>query len=151
MQMIEYFGCSQLEQQHWLEKIKQSDWEAGQLLYKLLDENKLKDFVGKDPKVWMLTDGDELISFCTYSEWDDVQPTVLTPWIGFVYTFPQYRGHRYVGELIRHAEALAKADGVSCVHISTGHTGLYEKYGYEFFQMMKNIHGEDSRIYVKHL
>lgn len=69
----------------------------------------------------------------------------------FVYTFPKYRGHRYVGRLIEYAETLAKADGKDSVYISTNHNGLYEKYGYEFYQMMKDIGGEDSRVYIKRL
>lgn len=35
------------------------------------------------------------------------------------------------------------------VYISTGATGLYEKYGYSFCQMMKDMHGEDSRVYTR--
>lgn len=35
------------------------------------------------------------------------------------------------------------------IYISTNHIGLYEKYGYEFFQMMKDVGGEDSRVYRK--
>ena len=52
----------------------------------------------------MLTDGDELISFCTYAEKDDIQPTEFTPWMGFVYTFPEHRGHHYVGLLMEEVE-----------------------------------------------
>lgn len=47
--------------------------------------------MGEKSRVMLLVDGDDLISFCTYAEKDDIQPTELTPWIGFVYTFPQYR------------------------------------------------------------
>ena len=99
----------------------------------------------------MLTEGDELISFCTLAEKDDIQPTELTPWIGFVYTFPQHRGHRYSGGLLSHAEEKARVQGADRVHISTNHNGLYEKFGYEFFCMMKDIDGEDSRVYIKEL
>ena len=91
MQVIDYFNCDRPE--YWLSQIKKSDWGAGQYLYKLLSENKLKNVVGEKSKVLMLTNGDELISFCTYAEKDDIQPTELTPWVGFVYTFPAYRGH----------------------------------------------------------
>ena len=35
------------------------------------------------------------------------------------------------------------------MYISTNHIGLYEKYGYEFFQMMKDVGWEDSRVYRK--
>lgn len=149
MQIIEYFSCDRPE--HWLCQIGKSDWEAGKYLYELLKENKLKSLVGEKAKVLMLTDGNQLISFCTYSEKDDIQPTELTPWMGFVYTFPEYRGHRYMGTLFQEIKKLAKADNVQDVYISTGHTGLYEKYGCEFYRMMQDMHGEPSRVYRKHV
>ena len=80
---------------------------------------------------------------------DDIQPTDLTPWMGFVYTFPAYRGHRYVGLLIDEIERIAIKDGVSEVYISTNHIGLYEKYVCEFKAEMKDMKGELSRVYVK--
>ena len=42
---------------------------------------------------------------------------------------------------------LAKNDGHKHIYISTGETGLYEKYGYHFWKIMKDVHGEDSRVY----
>lgn len=149
MNIIEYYSTDNKE--YWLSKIKESDWGAGQFLYELLKNQKLKEYVGENTKVLMLIDGENLISFCTFAEKDDIQPTELTPWIGWVYTFPQYRGHRYVGKLLSYAEALAKTDGINSIYISTNHDGLYEKYGYEFFEMMKDIHGEDSRVYIRYL
>lgn len=149
MNIIEYFSTDNKE--YWLSKIKESDWGAGQFLYELLKKQKLKEYVGENTKVLMLVDGENLISFCTFAEKDDIQPTELTPWIGWVYTFPHYRGQRYVGKLLRYAEELAKTDGIHSIYISTNHNGLYEKYGYEFFKMMKDMHGEDSRVYVRYL
>ena len=54
----------------------------------------------------------------------------LTPWIGFVFTEPVYRGHRYAGQLLTHAEKCAHKLGYSKIYICTDHVGLYEKYGY---------------------
>lgn len=149
MQIIEYFNSGR--QKHWLSRIGKSDWTAGQYLYHLLSENKLGDIAGANPKVLLLTNGDELISFCTYSEKDDIQPTELTPWIGFVYTFPEYRGHHYIGQLFGEIEKLARAENRNDIFISTDHTGLYEKYGFEFYQMMNNVRGEPARVYRKHI
>lgn len=149
MEILEYFTCGR--QEHWLNQIGRSDWGAGKYLYELLSSGKLKDTVGEKSKVLMLTDGDELISFCTYAEKDDIQPTGLTPWMGFVYTFPKYRGHRYVGKLFEEIEKLAQSEHVQDVYISTNHTGLYEKYGCDFYQMMNDIEGELSRVYKKHI
>lgn len=149
MQVIEYFSCDRPE--YWLRQIEKSDWAAGKYLHELLSKKILSDIVGEHPKVLMLTDGDDLISFCTYSEKDDIQPTPLTPWMGFVYTFPQYRGHRYVGKLFQEIEKIAKAENVHDIFISTNHMGLYEKYGCEFYQIMNDVDGEPSRVYRKHI
>lgn len=149
MQVIDYFASDRPE--FWLEKIKKSDWGGGQFLYELLKENKLKNAVGEKARVLMLTEGEKLISFCTYAEKDDIQPTALTPWIGFVYTFPEYRGHRYVGKLFLEIERLARAEKVHDIYISTNHDGLYEKYGCEFYQIMTDMHGEPSRVYRMHV
>lgn len=149
MQIIDYFNCDR--QEYWLYQIKKSDWGAGQYLYQLLNENRLKQLVGENVKVLMLTEGDELVSFCTYSEKDDIQPTELTPWIGFVYTFPEYRGNRYMGKLFLEIEKIAKMEKVHDIFISTNHVGLYEKYGCEFYQIMNDVNGEPSRVYRKHI
>ncbi len=48
---------------------------------------------------------------------------------------------------------LARAEGFPFVYISTDHTGLYEKYGCAFWKTMRNLQGDDCRIYrmeVKH-
>ena len=149
MKIIEYFSTDNRE--YWLSKIKESDWGAGQYLHELLKNQKLKQLVGENTRVFLLTDRENLVSFCTFAEKDDIQPTDLTPWIGWVYTFPQYRGNRYSGKLLSYIETLAEEEGNKKIYISTNHNGLYEKYGYEFFKVMKDINGEDSRVYVRHL
>ena len=139
------------DKNYWTLQIANSDWGAGQYLAYLLKENKLFDLIGKQSKVLMLTDCKKLVSFCTLAEFDDVQPTELTPWIGFIYTFPAYRGKRLAGKLLEKAEEFARLNGATYTHISTNHVGLYEKYGYKFFATMKDIEGEDTRVYRKKL
>ena len=99
----------------------------------------------------MLVEGDELVAFCTFAPYDDIQPTELSPWIGFIYTFPEYREHHYAGMLLDYAESIATVMGKEYIYISTGHTGLYEKYGYEFYRIEKDIEGKNSRVYRKAL
>lgn len=147
MRVINYFDSD--KQSHWLSEIKRSDWGAAGFLHELLSKEAFFDIAGKNSIVLLLTDGDELISFCTYAEKDDIQPTELTPWMGFVYTFPEHRGHHYVGLLMEEIERLAIKDGVPEVYISTNHIGLYEKYGCEFKTEMNDMNGEPSRVYVK--
>ena len=135
------------EQSRWLNEIQKSDWGAGQYLYELLRDHRLKELCGESTKVLMLADGEQLVSFCTYAEQDDIRESSLTPWVGFVYTFPAFRGNRYMGKLLDYAEVLARGEGHRYIHISTGETGLYEKYGYSFWKTMKDVNGEDSRVY----
>ena len=90
MKIIEYYATDKKE--HWLNEIKRSDWKAGQFLYELLRDNRLKELCGENAKVLLLTDGDAMVSFCTYAEQDDIREPSLTPWVGFVYTFPEFRG-----------------------------------------------------------
>ena len=147
MKIIEYFTTENKE--HWLKEIKKCDWEAGQYLHQLLSENSLKQKLGGTALVPMLVDEDRLVSFCTFAPKDDIQPTDLFPWIGFLYTFPEYRGNKYAGMLLDYAESIATVMEREYIYISTNHDGLYEKYGFEFYKTEKDINGEDSRIYRK--
>jgi inorganic pyrophosphatase len=146
MEIIDYFTSDQKE--YWLAEIKKSDWGAGQYLHELLRDGKMKELCGESTKVLLLIEGTSLLAFCTYAEQDDVREPSLTPWAGFVYTFPQYRGKRRVGKLLEYVYMLAKRDGLKHIYISTGETGLYEKYGYRFWKMMKAVGGEESRVYI---
>ena len=147
MKVISYFDSN--DQVRWLEEMRKSQWGAGDFLCKMLTEGTFFDTVGEGSKVLLLTDGKELISFCTYARMDDIQPTELTPWMGFVFTFPEHRGHRYVGLLFEEIERLAKEEHVTAVYISTVHDGLYEKYGCEYVNRLIDIEGNPSRVYVK--
>lgn len=149
MQVIEYFATE--NQEYWLSKIKESDWVAGQFLHSLLKDNKFHEYTDKNARVLMLVDENSLVSFCTLSDVDDIDATDLKPWIGFVYTFPQYRGNRYVGELFSYAGDLAKKDGFRQIYVSTDQEGIYEKYMFEFLEVMKDKRGGDSMVYVRHL
>jgi len=38
---------------------------------------------------------------------------------------------------------------VQRVYLATDHIGLYEKYGFEYFENRVSVYGEDSRVYVR--
>ena len=147
MKVIDFFESENRE--HWLNELGRSDWRAAAFLCRLLKEGGFFEAVGEKSTVLLLTEGDELISFCTFAEKDDIQPTALTPWIGFVFTFPQHRGKRCARLLFDEIERRSKKEGIPRVYLSTNHTGLYEKYGFEFLTVMKDLDGEPSRVYVK--
>ena len=145
MEILSYYETKKPE--WWLKKIGESDWTGGQYLYQLLRENRFRELTGETSRLLLLTDGSRLASFCTYAERDDTPDLDLTPWMGFVYTYPEFRGRRLLAKLISRVKELARADGNDAVYISTDHVGLYEKYGAEYLMPAKDVRGGDTRIY----
>ena len=145
MEILSYYDT--VNPERWLEQIGGSDWSAGRYLYQLLSENRFFELTGKSSRLLLLADGDRLAAFCSYGERDDIPDTDLTPWMGFAYTFPEYRGRHLMGKLICRVKELARADGRDFVYISTDHTGLYEKYGAVLLETAKDSRGGDCRVY----
>lgn len=145
MKIINYFACE--NQAHWLAAIAGNEWRAAKYLARKLSNGEFHQEVGEGT-VYLLADGDKLVSFLSLAERDCVD-VPYGPWIGFVHTAPEYRGHRYVGKLIDHACAVAREHGVQRVYLCTDHVGLYEKYGFTYLENRVSIYGEDSRIYVR--
>ena len=146
MEIINYFESG--DRLHWLAEIKKCDWRAAPVLADFLENGTFYEKLG-DGVLFLLTDGDRLVSFVTFAQWDCIDDKSLYPWIGFVFTAPEYRGHRYAGRLIEHCEELARQHNVKQIYINTDHVGLYEKYGFEYKENRVDIYGTDSRIYVK--
>lgn len=146
LQIIDYFACN--DQPHWRAAIADNEWRAAKFLGNLLEQGEFHQAVGQGT-VYLLTDGDRLVSFLTLAERDCVDAPEYSPWIGFVHTAPEYRGHRYVGRLIDHACVAAKAQGAARVYLCTDHVGLYEKYGFVYLENRVSMYGEDSRIYTR--
>ena len=146
-QIKDYFQLTISEQKSWLAKIGEADWRAGKYLFQLLSDGQFKKLCGEKSKVFLLTQGDKLISFCSFAEHDDIPNTELTPWIGFVYTFPAFRGKRRIGKLIEHIYDLAKAQGFKQLYISTDQKGLYENFGFSFLQIMTDCWGGETLVY----
>ncbi len=134
-----------------IEEIKNCGWSAGELLAVLLKENKLEEICGDGAKVYLLFEEGKLAAYCTYAPKDDIPTDEYSPWIGFVFTFPQYRNRGFARKLIEHIETVAKQERKEFTYISTNHIGLYERLGYEFFKIMPDINGESSRVYRKKL
>lgn len=131
-------------------KIEQGDWRAAKFLAKLLREETFQQAVGGGT-VYLLMDGENIVSFVTLTRQDCIADAALSPWLGFFYTFPDYRGHRYGGQLLAYAAGEAKKRGCKQVYLATDHVGLYEKYGFSYLENRVDIYGEDSWVYVKML
>lgn len=141
----------QSDQDAWLGRIALCDWVAAHFLCSLVREGKIYELLGKNTRLFILADGDELISFCTLSDMDDVQPTSLTPWIGFLFTAPDYRRRGFAGELIDKCVREARALCYDSIYISTNHEGFYERYGFKFTGYQNSVDGQPSRVYERKL
>lgn len=147
MKILDYF---EIEDKSWIEKIRSCDWSASKLLADLLDKDEFHKLLGEGTLL-IMADGENLVSFCTFSQRDCIDDDSMYPWIGFVFTSPEYRGCRYSGRLIEKACEMARVRGCDRAYIATDHVGLYEKYGFEYLENRVDIYGDDSRIYVRKL
>lgn len=146
MRIIDYSACG--DSAGWLEKIEQGDWSAAKFLAEILREGRFHSLLGEGT-LYLLTEGDELISFVTLTRRDCIEDENLYPWLGFFYTFPAYRGHRYGGRLLDFATAQVGKQGYPQVYIATDHLDLYEKYGFTYIENRMDVYGVDSRIYSR--
>lgn len=148
MEIIDFFKSENRE--HWLIKISECcpDWRAVYTLVGLIESGDFHRQLGRGTLL-LLTDGDRLVSFVTFAERDSIDDDSLSPWIGFVFTRPEYRGNRYVGRLIARCEEMARENNIPKVYVCTDHVGLYEKYGFSYMESREDIYGGESRIYYK--
>lgn len=148
MEIIDFFKSDNRE--HWLNQIIKCtpDWRAVSALTHFIEGRNFHYHLGRGT-LFLLTDGDRLISFLTFSERDCIDDDSLSPWIGFVFTRPEYRGNRYAGRLIAHCEEIARENNIPKIYVCSDHVGLYEKYGFSYIESRASIYGEESRIYSK--
>lgn len=149
MQIINYFECENRAQL--MDQIYECDWSAARFLVDLLKKETFNETLGGWGDLYLLMDGENLVSFLTLTGQDAVRDEAITPWVGFVFTAPEYRGHRYAGVLLDHAEKKAATMGYNKVYIATDHVGLYEKYGYAYQENRVDIWGDDMRVLCKDL
>lgn len=149
MRILEFFSEKQSER--WIKEIESCDWSAAKRLAELLKENHSEKTFGDDGKLFILADGENLVSFITLTQQDCIADKTLSPWLGFLFTKPQYRGRGYAEKMIGHACSVAKKEGHKCVYLATDHVGLYERFGFTYKENRLDYRGEDSRIYTKEL
>ena len=149
MKIINYFESA--DQPALQEKIVACDWSAARFLAELLKKGTFNETLGGWGYLFLLMDGGNLVSFATLTGQDAIRDESMTPWIGFVFTSPEFRGHRYAGQVLAHGEKTAAGLGYRRVYLETDHVGLYEKYGYTFLENRVDCWGEDARVLYKDL
>ena len=58
---------------------------------------------------------------------------------------PSAQGAQICGAAVRQDHAPGGSDGAAAVYLSTNHTGLYEKYGFEYLTQMTDMDGDPSQ------
>ena len=151
MEILEYFSLPAVQQAYWSDRIAEGDWRAAPYLADHLKKETFQHRYGPNGRVFLLTEGQNLISFCTLVPQDEILDKALLPWIGFVYTFPNHRGHRYSETVINHACAVAKAEGHVTVYLTSDEYGLYEKYGFTFMGFRETMEGHQTQVFFREL
>lgn len=152
MEIINYFDST--DKSHWLSEIRKGDWSAAGFLAELLEKGSFMETLCEPEdggRLFLLTEGERLISFLTLTRQDCIRDMSRMPWIGFVYTFPEFRGKGCCRRLMEYAEQEALRLGYGEVYVATDHEELYERLGYEYIENVMDVWGEDSRIYRKTL
>ena len=150
MEIKEFFNEGRSAQAHWIKEIQKSDWRASGYLAELLTKGTFKETFGEG-ELYLLTDGEKLAAFVSLAERDCLKNESRSPWAGFVYTFPEYRGQRYSELLINKCAETARSKGYDTLYICTDHIGLYEKYGFTFLENGIDWWGSEQRILQKRL
>lgn len=137
--------------EEYLDQIKNCGWVAGEYLVTMIKNGDFFKMCTNDARLFVLLDEKKVCSFCTFVYQDEIYAPNMFPWIGFVFTFPQYRGHRLIGILFDYIYDLAIREKYNHIYVSTNEIGLYEKYGFDYHRNMIDITGNDSRIYIRKL
>lgn len=127
-----------------LNQINEPLWKGAKDLYERVKNNEEhgKLFIMYD------IDKDHIISFGTLQDFDEIKSDELKPWIGSIYTFRPYRGNRYSEKLIKLILQIAKNNGNQYVYLSSDNKGMYEKFGFKLYGMMKTVKGNETQVFV---
>lgn len=98
---------------------------------------------------YLCLDGNRIIGGLGVIENDFHDRKDLTPNVCAVYTEKEYRRKGIAGQLLKMVAADMKAKGIIPLYLITGHTGFYERYGWEFLCMVQGNDEEAmSRMYI---
>lgn len=86
------------------------------------------------PQTFGLFDGDALIGMYQITYEDLFIRPDIYPWLANVYIDEKFRGKGYGKLLLESVENYLKECEFSEIYLFTYHTGLYEKYGWEFIE-----------------
>ena len=132
------------------EELSVCDWRGGRSLAERLMKNTLHDKCGEHAVYVLLSEKEEIMAVCVLGEKDEID-TEMTPWLGYVYTFPAFRGQRAMGRLIAYVIGVLQEKGIPELYVSSNEKGLYEKYGFTYMKEMETAKGEMTSVYHRRI
>lgn len=131
-----------------LKYLETIDWKAAKHLYEVIFNNKIKEKLGKDSKIFYAVSDGRIMGFFTLINQDYIKLPQYDRFIAMVWVDPAFRGRGYSRDFIAYAE---DHSGLDQIHIITQHKGLYEKMGYKLIDVFTDsIHDKDY-LYEKDL
>lgn len=110
----------------------------------------MEDYLsGKTEYGWYVClDGEKIIGGLGVIRNDFHERKDLFPNVCAVYTESEYRKQGIAGKLLDLAVEDMRSKGITPVYLITDHTGFYERYGWDFYCMVKGSDPVPSRMYV---
>ncbi|MCK9456535.1 MAG: GNAT family N-acetyltransferase [Candidatus Riflebacteria bacterium] len=101
------------------------------------------------PEWYIIQDDDRIIAGIGVIENDFHNRKDLTPNVCAVYVEKEYRKKGIAGKLLRYVCSDMKSRGIDTLYLLTEHDSFYERYGWQFFCLVRGDgESEMSRMYV---
>lgn len=101
------------------------------------------------PQWYLALEQDTIIGGLGVIENDFHNRKDLAPNVCAVYTEEEWRCQGVAGALLNYVCTDMKEQGIDTLYLLTDHTSFYERYGWEFFCMVRGDGGPDmSRMYI---
>ena len=101
------------------------------------------------PQWYLAMDGEKIVGGMGVIENDFHPLTELTPNVCAVFTEPDRRREGIAGALLNYVCSDMAKEDIHTLYLATGHTGFYERYGWEYYCAVQ-CDGDDymSRMYI---
>lgn len=101
------------------------------------------------PEWYIIQDDDKIIAGIGVIENDFHNRKDLTPNVCAVYVEKEYRKKGIAGKLLRYVCSDMKSRGIDTLYLLTEHDSFYERYGWQFFCLVRGDgESEMSRMYI---
>lgn len=101
------------------------------------------------PEWYIIQDDDRIIAGIGVIENDFHNRKDLTPNVCAVYVEKEYRKKGIAGKLLRHVCSDMQSRGIDTLYLLTEHDSFYERYGWQFFCLVRGDgESEMSRMYI---